>query len=161
MALRVTHAGVAFVGSWESFRSCPYGPPQDVPTIGYGTTSASGRHITMGMKCISEATAREWLRHDLNHNYLSHVPKRWLMRSCELDALASFGYNLGPAALGDPSFSTLARRLHSHEGLTYRRRKRIYREELPKWVSPGSPFEEGLRRRRNAEIRLATTGHYH
>ncbi len=162
MSVQVSAAGVSFVGGWEGFRSCPYQIGDGVTTIGFGSTyRPDGKPVTMSTACITQKKARAWLHHFLNKDFLAKVPKRRLMKQQERDALASFAYNLGAGAVSDPSFSTLARRLKSHEGLTFKGRCRIYREEMPKWVSPGSQFEAGLRRRRQAEVRLATTGHYH
>jgi GH24 family phage-related lysozyme (muramidase) len=82
------------------------------------------------------------------------------MRQRELDALSSFAYNLGVGAVNDPDFSTLARRLMSSEGRTFEARKKIYRQEIPKWVKAGGVTLPGLVRRREAEVRLATRGKY-
>ena len=114
---RVSGKGVVFLTRWEGFRSCPYRHEGDVWTQGYGTTSATGHDIGPGSPCINEATARRWLRRDLNHLYLIAVPKKRRLKQCELDALASFAYNLGPGAVSDPKRSTLARRLLSREAI--------------------------------------------
>lgn len=158
--LRVSRKGVRFTARFEGFSSCPYKNGDDPWTIGYGTTSGSGRDVGPDTPCISRRKGRRWLRRDLNRRYLPTIPRRWRMRQRELDALASAAYNLGPRVVSDPSYSTLARRLKSWEGKRYRTRKRIYRQELPRWVMPGSQFEAGLRKRREAEVRLACRGDY-
>jgi GH24 family phage-related lysozyme (muramidase) len=56
--------------------------------------------------------------------------------------------------------STLARRLKGPEGKSYKRRKAIYRQELPKWVNAGGRPLPGLVKRRAAEVRLACEGDY-
>lgn len=156
MSGRVSRKGARFVGRWEGFRSCPYRDAVGVLTVGYGTTEAE-RPIT---GCITKRKARRWLRRSLNRKYLPAVPRRRRMRKRERDALASFAYNLGPGAVSDSDFSTLARRLRSKEGRTYKRRKRIYREEIPKWDRAGGQQLEGLTKRRRAEVRLAVHGDY-
>lgn len=159
--------GVRFVAGWEGFARSPCGGSHDkasayhdavgVLTIGYGTTAAD-RPIPSG--CITRAKARRWLRSSLNRKYIPHIPRRWRMRPQEIAALASFAYNLGPGAVGDPAISTLARRLESSEGKTFEKRKRIYREEMPKWVHAGGQVLQGLVKRRAAEVALACNGDY-
>jgi lysozyme len=158
--MRVSDKGVNFVAAWEGFRSCPYKDMVGVWTIGYGTTSASGRHVGPNTRCITKRTAREWLQDDLNGRYYPYIPRRGRMRQHEKDALASFAYNNGPAAVGDPSYSTLARRLKSKEGRRYKNRKRIYREELPRWKYAGGEVVLGLVKRRAAEVALACEADY-
>lgn len=157
---RVPRRGVAFTAGWEGFRSCPYRDSVNVPTIGYGTTSASGHTVTMAHECISESKGKELLRRGLNRLYVPSIPRKWRLRNCELSALADAAYNLGPGVVSDPVRSTLARRLQGPEGKTYESRKRIYREELPKWVYAGGVKLEGLVKRRAAEVKLACNGDY-
>lgn len=154
--LFVSKKGAAFVAHWEGFRSCPYLDMVGVPTRGYGET----KDITMRSPCVSEPAARRSLRRRLTRDYLPAVPRRWQMRQCERDALASFAYNLGVGAVSDPRRSTLARRLRSKEGRTRKGRRRIFREELPKWAIAGGAKVEGLVRRRAAEVALANRSDY-
>src|SRR5688500_17348778 len=102
---RTSRKGARFVGVWEGFRSCPYRDSVGVWTIGYGTTSAE-RPVGPNTPCISEATAAKWLRESLNGKYVPAIPHRRWMRQCEIDALASFAYNLGPGAVSEPSMSS-------------------------------------------------------
>lgn len=159
MRRRVSHKGVLFVGAWEGFRSCPYQDSVGVWTIGYGTTSAE-RPVGPGTPCISAQTALSYLRRSLNRKYLPAVPRARRMRQHERDALASFAYNLGPGAVLDASYSSLARRLKSSEGKAFHDRKRIYREEIPKWCNAGGHPLVGLVKRRKAELALAVYGDY-
>lgn len=154
--MHVSRKGVDFVAGWEGFRSCPYADAVGVLTVGYGTTGAV-RDID---GCISEGTARRWLRQDLNHRFLSAIPRAKRMKQQELDALASAAYNLGTGLLTDTTNSSLARRLASSEGNTFDGRCRIYRVELPKWVNAGGRPLPGLVKRRGAEVRLACNGDY-
>ena len=154
---RVSRRGARFVARHEGFRSCPYQDPVGVWTRGYGETEGIGPHSA----CISERQARRDLRRRLSHKYnpLHLQPQK--LRQCELDALASLAYNEGPGVLSNPSFSTLAARMRSPEARTYKGRRRIYRQELPKWVFANGQRLPGLEIRRQDEVRLATTGHYH
>lgn len=158
MAL-VSRKGAKFVAGWEGFFSCPYRDPVGIWTIGFGTTDAD-RPVGPHSPCISERTARKWLREGLNKKYAPEIPRVHHLKQQEVDALASFAYNLGPGAVNDESYSTLARRLKSSEGGTFERRKEIYKEELPRWVNAGGGPLPGLVKRRAAEVRLAVHGDY-
>lgn len=164
--MKCPRPGLKLIKQYEGLRLCAYLDPVGVPTIGFGTTGAD-RPVWLGMPCITKRTASKWLRSSVNHKYMPAVAsvnrsirelggKR--LRRRERAALASFAYNLGPATLTDPSISTLARRLCSSEGKTYKRRKRIYREEMPRWNRAGGQVLPGLTRRRRAEVRLACKG---
>lgn len=152
MAKSVSRRGVKFVAGWEGFRSCPYLDSTSTWTIGYGETKGVGPNTP----CISESDARRKLKRRLNEDYarpawkLIDVP----LRRCERDALASFTYNVG---LGNLSGSTLRRRLNGVEGKSYDSRKKIWREELPRWTNGGLA---GLVKRRWAEVRMANHGDY-
>jgi lysozyme len=154
--IRVTEKGVRFVTHWEGFEPCPYKDPVGVWTRGYGETKGIGPNSP----CVTEDEARHALRRRLSTDYLPSVPRKRLMKAQERDALASFAYNLGPAAVGNVDYSALAKRLRSREGLTFKGRKRIYREEMRKWVKAGGKTLEGLEKRREAEMRLACYGDY-
>lgn len=154
MSAEVSTKGVHFVAGWEGFRSCPYWDHiGKVWTRGYGETEG----IHSGSRCVTEAEARWNLRWRLDNQYLPAVPRLGRLKQQEKDALASFAYNCGPGSVNNPSFSTLARRLQSREGRSFRKRKRIYREELPRWTSGGVA---GLVKRRAAEVALACKGDY-
>lgn len=152
----VTLQGSHFTARWEGFRSCPYRDPVGVWTRGFGET----KNITQNSRCVTRREARADLLDRLRHDFAVYIPWRRRMRRWEIDALADAAYNLGPGVVSDPDFSTLARRLISREGSTYRKRKRIYRQELPKWVYAGGVRYEGLVKRRAAEVRLACRGDY-
>lgn len=159
MIRRCSHAGVRFVSRWESFSPRAVDIGDGTITIGYGTTSAVHPEIELG-DTITEEKAWRWLRSFLNHECVPAIPRRFRMKQQEVDALASFAYNLGTGVLFDPAQSTLCHRLKSREGRHFRDRCRIYTEELPKWRSPGTQFEEGLAKRRASEVALATRGTY-
>lgn len=157
--MKVSRKLVKFVASFEGFSSCPYldtiaQPP--VWTIGYGDTNGVGPNTP----CISKRKARKRLREDLNRKYVPAVPRQKNLKQCELDALTSFAYNVGVGAVSNTTFSTLARRLKSSEGISYKHRKHIYRQEIPKWDMAGGVHVPGLTRRRAAEVEMACNGDY-
>lgn len=154
----VSNKLIRFVTGWEGFHSCPYKDPVGVWTVGYGETDGVGPNTP----CMNEREARRLLRRRLNRDYLPAVlsiPHRLNQR--EIDALTSFVYNLGPGVLTLTASYTIARRLRSAEARHYAGRKRIYREELPKFVKglDGRVYE-GLVKRRAAEVAIANRGDY-
>ena len=113
-------------------------------TVGYGHT---GPEVVPGYT-ISQPVADQLLRDDLDRfekgiSDQINVP----LDQCEFDALVSWAFNCG---LGATSDSTLRRRLNAGEDVN-----KVISEELPRWTSGGMP---GLVRRREAEVKLATTG---
>ena len=113
-------------------------------TVGYGHT---GPEVVPGYE-ITQAVANQLLRDDLDRfekgiSDQINVP----LNQEQFDALVSWAFNCGLGATGD---STLRRRLNAGEEVNT-----VIAEELPRWTSGGMP---GLIRRRNAEVKLATTG---
>ena len=113
-------------------------------TVGIGHT---GPEVVPGYE-ITQAVANQLLRDDLDRfekgiSDQINVP----LNQEQFDALVSWAFNCGLGATGD---STLRRRLNEGEDVNI-----VIAEELPRWTSGGMP---GLVRRRNAEVRLATTG---
>jgi GH24 family phage-related lysozyme (muramidase) len=147
---RVSRKGVTFTAGWEGWSSVPYFDV-DHWSSGYGTPAHSWDSP------ITQAEGWKRLRNWLNRRVVPEVPKHLFMRRHERDALASFGYNLGTGALQN---STLGARLKSREGRTYRGRKRVYREEIPKWDKVNGVAWAGLTKRRAAEVALACNGDY-
>ena len=113
-------------------------------TVGIGHT---GPEVVPGYE-ITQAVANQLLRDDLDRfekgiSDQINVP----LNQEQFDALVSWAFNCGLGATGD---STLRRRLNAGEEVNT-----VIAEELPRWTSGGMP---GLIRRRNAEVKLATTG---
>jgi GH24 family phage-related lysozyme (muramidase) len=143
---------VRAVAVWEGYRADSYWDV-DHYSHGYGTRSSQGAPP------ISEPAARAELQQGLNE-VVGHIPRVKRLKQQEVDALASFGYNLGIQALVDTNYSTLAKRLKSKEGRRFEDRRDIYHDELRKWCMPGSIYERGLLARRMAETKIARLGDY-
>lgn len=155
MGLFVSKKGAKFVAGWEGFLSCPYFDSLGgVWTYGYGETEGVGPNTP----CISEKDARRKLRRRLTRSFLIHSPRRFLMAQCEKDGIAAFLYNVGPG--GVARGTGLGDRLRSKEGRTRAGRRRIFREELPRWDVAGGQHVEGLTKRRHAEVRLTNRNIY-
>ncbi len=148
--MRTSPAGIELIKKFEGLRLEAYPDPGtggDPWTIGYGTT----RGVTQGMR-ITEEQAEMMLESDLVAferavSLLLPVP----MSQGEFDALVSFIYNVGPAALEE---STLRKRL-----LTGEPRCWVYQKEMPRWNKGGGGVMEGLVRRRQAEADFACLGY--
>ena len=119
----------------------------DVPTIGYGTTQyTDGRKVSKG-DSITQSEAAELLeRHvELLAKRLSGAIPHWQdMTADQRGALLSFAYNLGSNFYGTEGFETISAKLRAKDWNAVPEALLLYR-------NPGTPVEEGLKRRRHAE----------
>ena len=137
------------IAEFEGFRPTPYLCPAGVPTIGYGATYyEDGRKVSMSDGAITEPQGRRMLEAMVEKDFwavLTNTIPYWdEMNDNQRSALTSFGYNLGSHFFGNPGFNTISAVL----------RDRAWGEvpaALLLYVNPGSPYEAGLRRRREAE----------
>lgn len=111
-------------------------------TIGYGHTSGVFEGQT-----ITEEDAEELLRKDLMwfEQEVCRLIKVSLTQN-EFDSIVSFTFNVGSGALSE---STFRRRINSGESKAL-----CFQEEFPRWTNGGLA---GLVRRRDAEVKLATS----
>lgn len=147
--MRVSAQGLSLIKSFEGLRLDAYICPSGVVTIGYGHTgSIAGKALKLG-ESINETAANILLDHDLKAfeagvTRLVPVP----LTQGQFDALVSFAFNVGLGALEE---STMRKRILAGQDIA-----QVLREELPRWnKGPNGPLE-GLTRRRNAEVQLAT-----
>ena len=140
------------IAEFEGFRAEPYLCPAGVPTIGYGNTFyEDGRKVQLSDPPITKTQGRQMLAAICEKdfwNVLKETIPFWSeMNANQRSALTSFGWNLGSRFYGAVGFATISACL----------RDRAW-SEVPGafmlYVSPGSAFEAGLRRRREAEGRL-------
>ena len=145
--MKISAAGLKLIKEFEGLRLTTYTCAAGVLTIGYGST---GPHATPG-KTITEAEAEALLLKDLVRfeTGVSELITKPLSQG-QFDALVSFCFNLGCGALEE---STLRRRLNAGEDPNV-----VFPQELPKWVKAGGQTLPGLVRRREAEVKLATSG---
>lgn len=147
---RISPDGIAFIAAWEGFRNRQYLDAGGVPTIGFGTTASVVDPLPDE---VTRAQALNYLDLDISR---SVAPAILAVRSdldqFEFDALASFGYNLGPGLFG--ADHTIGADLRTSG----------FRESVPRsmmlYVYDGRWRVEGLVERRKAEARLWTTGRY-
>ncbi len=142
--------GLNLIKSFEGFVSTPYMPtPEDVPTIGYGTTVyPSGKRVSLKDGPVSESKATEYLANDVREceQVIGLIVKVALTQN-QFDALVSFIYNVGSTAFRK---STLVKLLN---GGDYRGAA----DQLLRWDKQGIKTLAGLTRRREAERKLFLT----
>jgi lysozyme len=140
--------GVMMIKHFEGFVDHVYGPPADVPTIGYGTTMGAGVFKAMPEHC-TEAEAELWLIEDCNKNggpaiEAAAAAGRRLLNRNEIAALFSLGYNLG-WGIFEP-IHTVGHLLRS-AGATITE----IADSFTLYDDPGTEFTQGLLTRREVE----------
>lgn len=120
-----------------------YKCPAGIWTIGYGHTDG----VYKGQK-ISQNTAEEYLKSDLlkYEKGVENAVKVSLNQN-QFDALVSFSYNCGIAAL---KYSTLLKKLNAGD-------YDVAAKEFSRWNKSNGRVLLGLARRRNAEKKLFKT----
>jgi GH24 family phage-related lysozyme (muramidase) len=144
------------VAEFEGYRGQPYKCPAGIWTIGYGTTYyPNGTLVTPRDAAISKQRARELLNYHIGNAIVptlsSKIPTWGVMTANQKAAIISFAYNLGSHFYGTPGFTTITNALSKKENFSQ------VPAALMLYVNPGSTFEAGLRRRRQAEEKLWTT----
>jgi len=123
-------------------------------TIGWGSTrKLDGSAISPGEK-ITLAEAESLLLHDLELVYMpgvAKIPYFAEMSDEQVGALLSFSYNLGAGFYNNNDFTTISRFLTDKNWEKIPAALLLYR-------NPGSSVESGLKRRREAEGKLWSSG---
>jgi GH24 family phage-related lysozyme (muramidase) len=148
-----TGAALKLIQSFEGCHLEAYLCPAGVPTIGWGSTRyQDGTKVNLGDK-ITSVEADMLLRQEVDRitTKLRAIPYWAEMRSQQQCALISFAYNLGAGFYGSQGFETISARLREKDWAKVPDAMLLYR-------NPGSSFEAGLRRRREAEGRLWLQG---
>lgn len=144
--MRTSNQGVELIKHYEGLRLKPYTCPAGIPTIGYGSTQyPDGRKVTLVDRPLTEDEADSLLASTL-------VPFETAVgRMVEVeitqrmfDALVSFSFNLGSAALRG---STLLKKLNQGD-------KAGAAGEFQKWVYAAGAVLPGLVKRRESERKL-------
>lgn len=106
--MRTSQQGIDFIKSHEGFRATMYLDAVGKPTIGYGTLIDTPAEQWLRTATITEKQAEELLRNDLvafEQAVANTITVR--LAQNQFDALVSFVYNLGPAALRNGSLPRL------------------------------------------------------
>lgn len=151
--MRVSPAGRAFIKRWEGLRLRAYVCAGGWLTIGYGHVIAprSGRAASRAhVDGITMATAERYFDDDIAtvEAALARLIER-RMTPAQIDALASFMFNLGAGAF---QRSTLRRRINRGEHPTR------CAAEFSRWTLAGGRHVRGLVLRRAAERALFLSG---
>ena len=144
--MKTSDKGVALIKQFEGFSAKPYLCPAGVPTIGYGATYyPDGKKVTLRDKPVTEADATAMLRSMLvqYENGVSRYVQVPITQG-QFDALVSFAYNLGLAALKG---STLLRLVNERNYVGAA-------AQFSRWNKAGGKVLPGLTRRREAERKL-------
>lgn len=142
---RTSELGQEIIKEHEGLRLIGYLPtPNDVPTIGWGSTSIDGRKVVLGEEITIEQAQRQF-ENDLERFEnsivtLVHVP----LTQNQFDALVSFVYNIGEGAFRS---STMRRMLNSGD-------YQSAADQFPRWNKQAGKVLSGLTKRRLQEREL-------
>lgn len=141
--MRISKMGIDLIKKFEGFRSKAYVCPAGYKTIGYGhvITNDDKNHEEI----VSQEQADTLLLNDLElaeNSVLRNI--KVSLTQWQFDALVSFTFNLGAAAL---QRSTLKQKINRLE-------HDLVPKELMRWVYVGGKVMPGLLRRRIAEANL-------
>lgn len=139
--------GLNLIKQFEGCRLTAYDIGDGMITIGWGHAESKGStNLVAGVTTWSQAQADNQLIADLvvYENAVNNYFTRSFNQN-QFDALVSFAYNLGVAVFSNYSWSKTA----SDTWIT---------SEMMQYVNKGTQFEEGLTRRRQAEVTLYNSG---
>lgn len=109
--MSVSEAGLHLIEGFEGFRSEQYDDGTGTMTIGYGTTAAD---VSPLPHHLSQSQAEDLLRRKLQEVYVPSIKALGVgLTQHQVDALASFVYNLGPGVIGPGT--TMGRLLRSRQ----------------------------------------------
>ncbi|MGL4572833.1 MAG: lysozyme, partial [Clostridium sp.] len=137
-----------YVKGIEGFGPNYYYDSVGVKTLGYGMTGGELNGISVP---ISEASATHYLTKFFNRDYYEQVLRIVKSKGVnnpkqrEIDAFASFAYNLGVPSFAD---STLLKKYVAGE------RGEAIHEQFKRWVHAGGDISPGLVRRREEEWKI-------
>lgn len=141
----ISKEGIKFIQRFEDLKLKSYLPtPDDVWTIGYGTTRINGRSVVEGEE-ITKTQAEEYFKDDILkfEKAINDLVKVELTQN-KFDALVSFVYNIGVGAF---SKSTLLKKLNSGDYAGASR-------EFKRWNKQAGKVLRGLTKRRNEEAEM-------
>jgi GH24 family phage-related lysozyme (muramidase) len=143
-------AALKLIKEFEGCHLDAYLCPAGVWTIGWGNTRyQDGRPVKQG-DSINRIEADMMLRQEVDRiaaKLAKDVPGWREMTDNQRSALVSFAYNLGAGFYGTQGFETISKRLKEKDWQRVPEAMMLYR-------NPGSNFEAGLKRRREAEGKL-------
>jgi GH24 family phage-related lysozyme (muramidase) len=155
--MKIPKAGLELIKRFEGCKLTAYPDPAtggNPWAIGWGSiVGVDGKRVKSGDR-ITQAEADSLLEKQLLAAFLPAVmklPHASAMSEEQIGALLSFAYNLGASFYNSPNFTTISRYLRDKDWDRVPEALLLYR-------NPGSPAEEGLKRRRVAEGALWSSG---
>jgi lysozyme len=143
----ISNKGLDLIKSFEGLRLTAYLCSANVPTIGYGATYyANDSKVKLGdtiTKEQADVLLRKTVR-DFEQN-VSALLNATVVNQNQFDALVSFAFNLGTAALAK---STLLKKVKANPD------DPAILREFAKWVNAGGLKRNGLVNRRRIEAEL-------
>lgn len=143
----ISNKGLDLIKSFEGLRLTAYLCSANVPTIGYGATYyTNDSKVKLGDKITKEQAdvlLRKTVR-DFEQN-VSALLNATVVNQNQFDALVSFAFNLGTAALAK---STLLKKVKANPD------DPAISREFAKWVNAGGLKRNGLVNRRRIEAEL-------
>ena len=151
--MRVSAAGLAFIGRFEGYRARAYNDAAGVATIGYGHVLHYGPvNPRDRLRYWPRAYALSVLRSDAAKAEAGvHTYARPDLTQAQFDALCSFAFNCG---VGGLAHSTLL------QDVNRKAAGKVIRASFLRWNHAGGVELPGLTTRRKAEASLYLTGRY-
>jgi lysozyme len=148
--MKLDENGYKLIQGFEGLSLVPYLCSAKVATIGYGNTFyPSGKKVTMNDNPISLLTAK-WMLKETADKFAADVDKliKSRLTQNQFNALVSFSFNLGVAALGR---STLLKKVNVNPNDI------TITNEFLKWNKAGGKVLNGLTKRRTIEAKIYFT----
>jgi lysozyme len=148
--MKLDENGYKLIQGFEGLSLVPYLCSAKVSTIGYGNTFyPSGKKVTMNDNPISLLTAK-WMLKETADKFAADVDKliKSRLTQNQFNALVSFAFNLGVAALGK---SSLLKKVNVNPNDI------TITNEFLKWNKAGGKVLNGLTKRRTIEAKIYFT----
>ena len=148
--MKLDENGYKLIQEFEGLSLVPYLCSAKVATIGYGNTFyPSGKKVTMNDNPISLLTAK-WMLKETADKFAADVDKliKSRLTQNQFNALVSFAFNLGVAALGK---SSLLKKVNVNPNDI------TITNEFLKWNKAGGKVLNGLTKRRTIEAKIYFT----
>ena len=142
--IKISQKGLELIGNAEGCVQQPYQCPNDVLTVGIGSTAAGGQEIERRQYSLQEIAGR-WVNDiKIAERCVNRYANGGNMPQGAFDALTSITFNVGCAKLQNSTLFKLAR-----QGYTP-----AMCDQFPRWIYIAGQKSNGLIQRRNKERTL-------
>jgi lysozyme len=144
--MKTNRTGLSLIKKYEDLRLTSYLCSGGRWTIGYGTTTIEGKAVTDGMK-ITKEQALQYFKNDITlfETSVSKSLNIETLNKNQFSALVSFAYNVGITAFRTSTLLRLVKENPNHIDIP---------EQFKRWNKAGGVVQNGLIKRREAEIAL-------